>query len=53
MGGTSGGLVVMGTIRNQAEQAMRSKSVNSTPSWTLHQLLPPDSCLISCPDFPQ
>jgi hypothetical protein len=38
------GLIVLGSIRKQAEQAMRSKSESSTPPWPLHQLLPPGSC---------
>jgi hypothetical protein len=33
------GMVVLGSIRKQAEQAMRSKSVNNTLPWSLHQLL--------------
>jgi hypothetical protein len=44
------GLVVLGSIRQQAEQERGSKPVSSTPPWPLHQLLPPDllefqSCL--------
>jgi hypothetical protein len=39
-------LVVLGSIRKQAEQAMRSKLVSSTPPWLLCQLLPPSSCPI-------
>jgi len=42
------GLVLLGSIRKQAEQAMMSKPViNSTLPWLLHQLLP----LGSCPEF--
>ena len=41
------GLVVLGSIRKQAEQARGSKPVSSIPPWSLHQLLPPSSC----PDF--
>ena len=38
------GLVVLGSIRKQAEQAMVSKPVSSSiPPWSLHQLLPPGS----------
>jgi hypothetical protein len=48
VGRAAPGLVVLGSIGKQAEQAMGSKPVSSTPSWPLHQLLP---CLISCPDF--
>jgi hypothetical protein len=36
------GLVVWGSIREQAEQARGSKPVSSTPPWPLHQLLLPD-----------
>jgi hypothetical protein len=36
------GLVVLGSIREQAEQARRSKSVKNIPPWPLHQLLLPD-----------
>jgi hypothetical protein len=35
-------LVVLGTIREQAEQARGSKLVSSTPLWPLHQLPLPD-----------
>jgi hypothetical protein len=44
VGGTIPGLVVLGSIRKQAEQAMGSKPVSSIPPWPLHQLLLPDSC---------
>jgi hypothetical protein len=30
--------------KKQAEKAMRSKPVNNTPPWSLHPLLPTDSC---------
>ena len=43
VGGAIPGLVVLGSIRKQAEQAMRSKPVSSTPPWPLLQLLPPGS----------
>ena len=43
VGGAIAGLAVLGSIRKQAEQAMKSKPVSSTPSWPLHQLLPPGS----------
>ena len=33
-----------GSVRKQAEQAMRSKPVSSNPPWLLHQLLPLGSC---------
>ena len=44
VGGTIPGLVVLGSIRKQAEQAMRSKIASSIPPWALHQLLPLGSC---------
>jgi hypothetical protein len=37
-------LVVLDSVRKQAEQARGSKPVSSTPPWPLHQLLPPCSC---------
>jgi hypothetical protein len=44
------GLVVLGSIRKQTEQARGSKPVSNIPPWPLHQLLLPDllefqSCL--------
>jgi hypothetical protein len=42
VGGTIPGLVVLGSIRQQAEQARGSKPVSSIPPWPLHQLLLPD-----------
>jgi hypothetical protein len=33
------GLVVLGSIRKQAEQARGGKPVKSIPPWPLHQLL--------------
>jgi hypothetical protein len=42
VGGTSSGLVVLGSIRNQAEQARGSKPVRNIPPWPLHQFLPSD-----------
>jgi hypothetical protein len=39
VGGAISGLVVLGSIREQAEQARRSKPVMSIPPWPLHQLL--------------
>jgi hypothetical protein len=36
------GLVVLGSIRKQAEQARGSKPVSNIPPWPLHQLLLPD-----------
>ena len=40
--GTTSGLVVLGSIREQAEQARESKPVRNIPPWRLHQLLLPD-----------
>jgi hypothetical protein len=37
--GTISRLVVLGSIREQAEQARRSKPVKNIPPWPLHQLL--------------
>ena len=42
-------LVVLSSLRKQAEQAMRSKPVSSTPPWSLHQLLPLGSCPVWVP----
>jgi hypothetical protein len=39
VGRTIPGLVVLCSIRQQAEQARGSKPVNNIPPWTLHQLL--------------
>jgi hypothetical protein len=39
VGGTISGLVVLGFIREQAEQARRSKPVKNVPLWPLNQLL--------------
>jgi hypothetical protein len=44
VGGGIPGLVVLGSIRKQAEKAMESKPVSSTPPWPQHELLPPSSC---------
>jgi hypothetical protein len=41
VGGAIPGLVVLGSIRKQAEQASGSKPVSSIPPWPLHQLLLP------------
>jgi hypothetical protein len=41
VGGVIPGLLVLGSIRKQAEQARGSKPVSSIPPWSLHQLLPP------------
>jgi hypothetical protein len=42
VGGAISWLVVLGSIREQAEQAKRSKPVKNIPPWLLHQLLLPD-----------
>jgi hypothetical protein len=42
VGGVIPGLVVLGSIRKQAEQARESKPGSRTPSRPLHQLLFPD-----------
>ena len=42
VGGTISGLAVLGSIREQAEQARGSKLVKNIPPWPLHQLLLPD-----------
>jgi hypothetical protein len=42
VGGTISGLVVLGFIREQAEQARRGKPVKNIPPWPLHHLLLPD-----------
>jgi hypothetical protein len=42
VGGTIYGLIVLGSIREQAEQARGSKPVRNIPPWPLHQLLLPD-----------
>lgn len=39
VGQANSGLVVLGLIRKQAEQAMRNKAVSRTLPWPLHQLL--------------
>jgi hypothetical protein len=47
VGGAILGLVILGSMRKQAEQARGNKPVSSTPPWPLHQLLPPGSCPVS------
>jgi hypothetical protein len=51
------GLVVLGSIRKQAEEAMRHKPASSTPSPSMASAAAPASrflpCLSSCPDFLQ
>ena len=39
VGGSTFGLVLLGSIREQAEQARGSKPVRNIPPWPLHQLL--------------
>ena len=41
VGGTISGLVVLGSIREQAEQASRSRPVCTINPWTLNELLLP------------
>jgi hypothetical protein len=41
VGGTIPGLVVLGSIRKQDEQARGNKPVSNIPLWPLHQLLLP------------
>lgn len=49
MGGTLPGLMVLGSIKNQADQVMRSRPVSTTPPWLMHQLLPPSFCPVPVP----
>jgi hypothetical protein len=42
VGGGIPGLVVLGSIREQAEQDRGSKPVSNIPPWPLHHLLLPD-----------
>jgi hypothetical protein len=42
VGGAIPGLVVLGSIREQAEQARGSKPVRNIPPWPLHQFLLPE-----------
>jgi hypothetical protein len=39
VGGTISGMVVLGSIREQAEKARGSKPVNNIPPWPLYQLM--------------
>jgi hypothetical protein len=39
VGGAIPGLKVLGSVRKQAEQAMRNKPVDSILAWLLHRLL--------------
>ena len=49
VGGAISGLVVLGSIKKQAEQARESKPVRNIPPQPLHQLLPPSSCPVCVP----
>jgi hypothetical protein len=42
VGGTISGLAVLGSIREQADQARGGKLVRNISPWPLHQLLLPD-----------
>jgi hypothetical protein len=42
VGVTISGLVILDSIRKQAEQASGSKLVRDIPPWSMHQLLLPD-----------
>lgn len=42
-------LVVLSALRNQAQQAKKSKPVGNTPSWPLHQLFPLGFCFVWVP----
>jgi hypothetical protein len=42
VGGIISGLMVLGSVREQAEQARVSKPGSNIPPWPLHQLLLPD-----------
>jgi hypothetical protein len=42
VGGTISGLIVLGSIGEQTEQARGSKPIKNIPPWPLHQLLLPD-----------
>ena len=42
VGGAISGLVVLGSIREQVEQARGGRLVKNIPPWPLHQLLLPD-----------
>jgi hypothetical protein len=42
VGGTISGLVVLGSIKEKAEQARGSKPVRNIPPWPLHPASSPD-----------
>ena len=46
------GLVVLGSTEKQAEPAMRSRPVDSTRPWRLHELLPPFLMPVGAPALP-
>jgi hypothetical protein len=50
VGGTISGLVILDSIRKQAEKARGNRPISNIPPWPLHQLLLPD-LLSSIPDF--
>ena len=47
VGGTTSGLVVLDSIREQAEQGRGSKPVKNIPPWPLHQLLLSDLSVLT------
>jgi hypothetical protein len=49
VGGALLRLVVLGSLRKQADQAMGSKLVSSIPPWPLHHLLPSGSSPVCVP----
>jgi hypothetical protein len=49
--GSISGLVVLGLVRKQAEQAMAIRSVSSIPLWPVHLVLLPD-INTACVPFP-
>jgi hypothetical protein len=53
VGGAISGLVVLGSISKQVEQARGSKPVRNIPPWPLHQLLLPVPVLTSFGDEQQ
>jgi hypothetical protein len=46
VGETNPGQVVLGSMRNRAEQTIGNKPVSNTLPWPLYQLLPPGSCSV-------
>lgn len=44
--GATPGLVDLGSVRNQTEQAMKSEPVSSTSPWPLYWSSHPGSCLL-------